>query len=476
MLITAGCMIFRDVDVPNRIVVPNSELPAPESGNLLQASLQLQAQSTQMVHRFESEAGIDRNVWSSDMWRAMRSPQTGAVQAQFSTAQSSEYENRVSTQRPETDRNSGTGTLFIFSEHMNDITTEVQRVAWNGHRFYFISKAVNNSPVAHAGIQNQNSGNDGSGLYHKVYVVDENGRGVASFKTGEVEPVKGAKNRPPTAPSRPLMYNVVVTEKGPWVLYRDRDGVFARPLVFDIPNSTSDGTFHQQRQHSGSGHTAQLADNRGSFAFGEPLLVSRAKLPYGRFQFVARVDEQDNFHVIWTDRRQGDLSLASNRHSLWYCRFDPETGEACRRPERLSTYTNIKPINLMVSGDEIYVSWIDNRFTRGWWTRRNHSKLFVARSGDRGSSFSSPVSIHPPEDNDERALFALTMPAPDEGILVFWSNQFSNNYFLDQDLNYGLLQPDMETFLLAEDLISGEELYKTILKNLQNYHHSLAGR
>ncbi len=137
--------------------------------------------------------------------------------------------------------------------------------------------------------------------------------------------------------------------------------------------------------HSATGRPAQLADGRGSFSFGEPILVSRAETPHRDFQFIARVDDAGNFHVIWTDWREADLSRASNRHNLWYCRFDPQAGNACQRPVYLTSFAGLGPINLMITGNEVYLSWVDNRFTRGLWTRRNHTKLFLVRSGDRGA-------------------------------------------------------------------------------------------
>ena len=475
VLIAAGCVYFRDVDVPKRILVPNIELPAPHTGDIFQASLRLQPQSTDMVRRLESEAGIDRDIWSIEMWHAIRGAQSGPGQTGFSTGPDSQSENRESTRGPAGRRDRGSGADFIFSEKLNNITAQAQRVAWNGHIFYFFSKAVSTPASGLSGNQFETTDSEVPRVHHVVHVVDENGRGITSFRTGEVEPVEGAKNRPSTVPSRSLMFDVLVTGNGPWVLYRDREGVFARPLVFSGPNAPSGGLSSQDLQRTGAGRPAQLADGRGSFSFGEPTLVSRAELPHREFQFIARVDDAGDFHVIWTDWREGDIGRAVNRHNLWYCRFDPKAGEACRRPDRLTSFAGLSPVNLMVSGDEVYVSWVDNRFTRGVWTRRNNAKLFLVRSGDRGASFGAPVSIHPPHDAAERAYSPVTMPAPDEGVLVFWSTQF-RNFHEDHDLKYGHLLPGMETLLLGQDMVSLDRLHESLVEKLDTHHRNLAKR
>ncbi len=475
-LLAAGCMVFRGVDVPERVLVPNVELPAPESGDLHQSSLRLQPQSVKMVRRLESEAGIATDIWSSDMGRVIQGTNSGIGQAGFSIGHGTLSETRDQIRRPGISGGKGGDTEFIFSEHLNNISAEVQRVAWNGHVFYFFSKAVRTAPSEVSVMDHPSTGSEGSTVHHVVFVVDENGRRVTSFRTGEVEPVSGAVNQPPSVPIRPLYLNVLVTEKGPWALYRDRNGIFARPLVFNGPNPSTGGQSFRQRMSVDSGRPAQLAGGRGSFTFGEPILISRAKLPYRSFHFVARVDQKGDFHIVWTDRREANFARPGNRRDLWYCRFDFKAGEACHRPKRLSSNATLAPINLMVSGDEVYVSWTDNRFASGLWTRRNNAKLFLAGSGDRGTSFRKPVSIHPLKDDDERALFAITMPASGGGVLVLWSEQFRNNYFLDHDFKYGLLKPDMETFLLAENQVPGEPLHEVLINKLNDFHRSLSNR
>ncbi len=471
VLIAAGCVYFRDVNVPNRIVVPNAELPDPHKGDFLQASVRFQPQSVDMVLRLESEARIDRDIWSIDMWHAIRGAQSGPGQATFSAGQGAEFEIQGSTRRSAARRDQRSGADFVFSEKLNNVTAQVQRVGWNGHIFYFFSMAVGAQAPGHSGITYESSGTDGSGIHHVVHVVDEKGRGVTSFRTGAVEPVEGARDHPPNVPSRSLMFDVAVTDDGPWVLYRDRDGVFARPLIYSgatLPGGPSG----QIRVYGGAGSPAQLADGRGSFTFREPILVSRAETPNRDFQFIARVDGTGDVHAIWTDWRKDDLSRAANRHNLWYCRFDPQTGNACRRPVRLTSFAGLGPVNLMVTGNEVYVSWVDNRFTRGIWTRRNDAKLFVVRSGDRGASFGDPVSIHPPHDADEKAYAAITMPAPGEGVLVFWGTQF-RNFHEDHDLRVGYLLPDMETLLIGQDMMSRDQLHEMLIENLSTHHRSL---
>jgi len=472
VLIAAGCVYFRDVDVPKRIMVPNAELPAPHESDFLQASVRFQPQTVDMVRRLESEARIDRDIWSIEMWNAIRGAQSGPGQATFSAGQGAEFESGGSTRRSATRRERRSAADFIFSENLNNVTAQVQRDAWNGHIFYFFSMAVGDQAPGLSGTPYESSGIGGSGIHHIVHVVDEKGRGVTSFRTGAVEPVEGARDHPPNVPSRPLMFDVAITDDGPWVLYRDRDGVFARPLVFS-GSTLPGGPSGQIRVYGDTGRPAQLAGGRGSFTFGEPILISRAETPNRDFQFVSRVDDTGDFHVIWTDWREADLlNRAVNRHNLWYCRFDPQAGNACRRPVRLTSFAGLGPINLMVTGEEVYVSWIDKRFARGFWTRRNDAKLFLVRSGDRGASFGDPVSIHPPHDAGEKAYAAITMPAPGEGVLVFWGTQF-RNFHEDHDLKYGHLLPDMETLLLGRDIISRDQLHETLIEKLSAHHRGL---
>lgn len=448
MLIAAGCTSSSDVSVPDRVILASSELPDPASGDFLQASLRMQPQSPALALRLEREAGIDRQVWTFGVQQAMSG----------------------STAHP----GAGNRTEITLAENLNRITEQAHRVFWDGHVFYIIATAVDTPGGGGTGYQAESAAGRGGELrrYHHVHAVDEEGHGVASFRTGDVEPVRIARGHPRSLPAQPLRFDVVATDSGPWVVYRDREGVYARPLVVSDSNPPSGAQPGLHRQRNGEGISARLAGDRGHFFFGEPQLVSRAVLPVGEFQLVARVDDSGIMHVVWTDL----ADVGRNRHDVWYCRFDPEAGDACQRPSRLSRFANWDAVNLMVQGDTVYVSWVDNRFARGLWTRRNTAKLFLVKSSDRGSSFGRPVSVHPPHEPDEHAGFALTMPASGGGVLVFWSRQWRNNDMLDQDLHYGLLQPDLQTLLVGEDMVPGNQLQETLITRLGLHHRSLAGR
>ncbi len=431
ILFSAGCMLFQNIRVPDRVPVANSELPSPQSGDFLQASLRFQPQSPDMALRLEREAGIDRQVWSFPVQQAMSGAssfrsgrqaqlQVAGRQAERTTGPQEAQGTESGTTQGQNGRQarqiSPNTNDVILSQHLNRITEQTRRAAWNGHVFYFLSTAVDTPVSGHSGVQFESTEYDDPRRYHLVYALDEHGRGAASFRTEDVEPVRVSDGLPRSLPSQPLQFDVVVTVNGPWILYRDRGGIFARPLVF---GGSQPVTGQTGARTTGTGRPGQLSGGRGSFTFGEPRLVSRAELPYGEFQFVARLDDRGAFHVIWTDSR--------DKNDLWYCRFDPQTGDACRRPVRLSRSTARDPVNLMVRGEEVYVTWIDNRFTRGVWTRHNMAKLFVVKSEDRGASFGPPVSIHPPREESEIAGYSVTMPAPSEGIMIFLGNKMDGH-------------------------------------------------
>ena len=456
-LSVAGCMLFNDIRVPERILVDNGELPALESAHFLQSSLRFHPESPAIAARLESEAGIDRGIWSLPVQQAMSGrPHThGQAQIRFGTGdQGSAQEPASSHRRPAAHR---PGDLML-SEHLNRITEQTKRVGWNGHSFYFMSTAIDTPVRGHSGVQFESTDFDDPRRYHMVYAIDEKGRGSASFRTGEVEPVFVADGLPRSLPSQPLQFDIVVTDDGPWILYRDNGGIFARTLVFDGPQFPPSG-------HSVTGRPALLAERRGSFSFGEARLIARTDDPYGDFQFIARVDDRGSFHTIWTDSR--------SKNDLWYCRYHPETDDVCRRPRRLSRSASRAPVNLMVRGDQVYVTWVDNRYTRGFWTKRNYAKLFVAKSDDRGGSFGSPVSINPPRDNSENVGYSVTMPASNGGVLIFWGTEWMGTGAKNQDLHYSWLQPDMKRLLVGKNMFPGDRLHVTLVDKLLHHHRNL---
>ena len=484
IIVSAGCMLFNDIRVPERVLVDNSGLPPLESADFLQASLRFQPEKPDIATRLEMEAGIDRAVWSIRIQQAMSgiSSQIGSAQARLHTTvqgsvngagqEDAHTSYREAMQRAGRDavRSNGnrqnslisnyTGDL-ILSEYLNRITEQVRRVAWNGHVFYFISTAIDTPVKDHSGVQYESTDYDDPSRYHTVYVLDEDGRGVASFRTEKVQPMHVADGLPRSLPSQPLQYDIVVTDDCPWILYRDKGGIYARPLVFYGRRFSSSG-------HSSVRGAGRLSGGRGSFSFGEARLIARADDPYGDFQFVSRVDDRGSFHTIWTDSR--------TKNDLWYCRYDPQMDEICRRPRRLSRSASAAPVNLMIQGDQVYVSWIDNRYTRGLWTKRNFAKLFMAKSDDRGVSFGSPISINPPRDNSENVGYSVTLPASGEGVLIFWGTKWMGSGAHNQDLYYGWLHPDMKRVYVGENTIPGARLVETAEYEMLDYHRSLGNR
>lgn len=484
IIVAAGCMLFNDVRVPERVLVDNSELPSLESADFFQTSLRFQPEIPGIATRLEMEAGIDRAVWSIRIQQAMSGIpfHSGPAQARLHTtvqgsvkgtgkddAQASDREamhgaardaTRSGGNRQNRTMSKDTGDL-ILSEHLNRITEQVRRVAWNGHVFYFISTAIDTPVRGHSGVQFESTDYDDPSRYHTVYALDEDGRGVASFRTEKVQPVHIADGLPRSLPSQPLQYDIIVTDDSPWILYRDKGGIYARPLVFDGRHLSSSG-------QSGIRGAGRLSGGKGFFSFGEARLIARADDPYGDFQFISRVDDNGSFHTIWTDSR--------SKNDLWYCRFHPQVDDICRRPRRMSRSASAAPVNLMIQGDQVYVSWIDNRYTRGFWTKSNFAKLFIAKSDDRGASFGSPISINPPRDNSENVGYSVTMPASDEGVLVFWGTKWMGSGAHQQDLYYSWLHPDMKRLYVGDYKIPGARLMETVEDEMLNYHRNLSSR
>ncbi|MEA5446586.1 hypothetical protein VCB98_12235 [Gammaproteobacteria bacterium AB-CW1] len=449
MLLAAGCMLISDVRVPDRVIVPNDALPALDALDVHQASLRLQPQTVTMARRLESELGIDRQIWNLDLQRALTTALTGPGRAHMQAVRpgSSSDEDSSQPERGETpglslspvvQQTPPANSDIVLSPHLNRITAQTRRVAWNGHVFFFLSIAVDSRPEGKEPRR-----------HHVVHVLHEQGAGTASFKSGAVEPSHVAEGLSRSLPSQPLNFDVVVADEGPWIVYRDREGIFARPLT------------------TGSGLGSAVNDGASEIHFGEAVQVSRARLPVGEFQFISRIDGQGALHVLWTDQRE---------HSdLWHCRFDLKQRESCRRPTRLSRSVSRQPINLMVQGDDVYVSWIDSRYSRGFWDKRNFAKLFLAKSRDGGRSFGQPISIHEPDNRDELPGFAMTLPAPEGGVLLFWGTEWRGHNPHDQGLHYGHLLPDMRTLRLAEDTVPGARLHDFFTDALKSHHRQMGG-
>ena len=393
--ISSGCLFFDEVQIAERVLVANRDLPAVESADMLQSSLIYHPQIPEIALRLEREIGIDRNTWSSPIHMALNTHQTGN-RAQFQMVTPGSGGQHTSGFR-------GTSVPaaneIIITEHLNDITSQAQRAEWNGRVFYFLSVAVDIPGSEHSGVQFESDDFEDPARFHRVYAIDEQGSGSTFFETDFVEPVFVAKGLPRSLPDQPLQFDIVTLDEGPAVIYRDRDGIYLRQL----------------NVNGRRGSSASLSGNR-AFSFGEKQLLAKSKTPYGRFQLISRVDQERNIHLIWTDSRKN--------HDLWYCNYGPDTGQVCRKPKKISQTASANPVNLMVQNGKIYISWIDNRYTRGFWTRTNFAKLLLVKSDNGGRSFGKPISINPPRDQEDNVGYSVTMPAPNEGILVFWGTEF----------------------------------------------------
>lgn len=450
LLFIAGCGFFQNVDVPERVFVDQEELPSIEASDFNQASIRFMPQKADIARRFESEAGIDREVWSMPIQQVMARDgiQHDSANIQFGT----------SDQRSDPDRDTRSyrqrvphDDEFIISEHLNRITSQSHRVEWEGHTFYLFSKSIDTRPNDFSGVQFEQDEYEDPTRYHKVYAIDENGRGVAHFKTNKVQPVFVTDGVPKSLPAQPLQFDVIKTKEGPWIIYRDKDGIYARPFVFNGGNRT--------------GQNAELSRGAGTFSFWGEKRIAKADKPYGKFQFLSRVDDSGFIHILWTDSR--------DRKDLWYCRYHKVENVVCETPKRLSRTASRHPVNLILYDNNVYITWIDERFRQGFWNPKNFAKLFVVKSEDRGDSFGQPISIHPPRDADEHAAYSVTMPAHEGGLYIFWGTQSLGSRDYSQDLFVGLLDESLETLYMDREKVSGSYLREVMMDNILMYHHDI---
>ncbi|MGF1672046.1 MAG: hypothetical protein ACFCU6_16500 [Balneolaceae bacterium] len=444
LFLAAGCLLFDEVRTAERVLVENRELPAVEFADILQSSVNFNPQIPQIASRLEKEADIDRSTWSIPVQQAL-----GGYHAQ--------QEGQFRTETPGSGRQHTSGfggtpvpadNEIILTEHLNRITSQAKRAEWRGRVFYFISVAVDTPGSEHSGVQFESTDYEDPARFHRVYALDEASRGVTFFDTDEVEPVYVAGGLPRSLPGQPLQFNVIVLDEGPAVIYRDRDGIYLRPL-----------NFHGRRVLSAASSGSQ------SFSFDKRHLIADAETPYGRFQLISRLDQKKNIHLIWTDSRE--------KYDLWYCKYKMETGEVCNEPEKIARTASAAPVNLMLQNDDIYISWIDNRYTQGFWSPKNFAKLLLVKSEDGGNTFGSPVAVNPPRDQEDNVAYSVIMPAPDEGVLVFWGTKAIGTGAKNQDLFYGWLDGELGTLYLGRNKFPGNRLQEIVRENVLAHHRTL---
>jgi hypothetical protein len=451
IFVTTGCLWFQNVRVPDRIIVDNSDLPALEVTDLLQSSLSFSPEITDIAARLNREADIDFSHWSVSIQHTLAgmSPQNRArleVAAPGTPAQpSGQISGRVTSRAD-----------FLLSEHLNRITSQSRRIEWEGRTFYFLSIAVDTPGSPHSGVQFELDEYDDPSRVHRVYALDENGSGVTYFETEAVDPVFVTDGLPRSLPGQSLQFDVHLSDEGPVVVYRDRDGIFAKPLVFSGHRSA--GT-----RLSFSVPAANLSGEGGSFLFGEKKQIAVSETPYGEYQLISRSDPNGVIHMIWTDSR--------GKNDLWYCRAGIDGNDICKDPRRISRTATQEPINLMLQNENrVFISWIDNRFKQGVWTARNFAKLMMVKSEDGGKTFGSTVSVNQPRDDSDNVTYSVTMPAPEDGILIFWGSEILGSQSKNQDLNYGWLHSGLDVLYLGSDKIPGTRLQEEIRNKLLGYH------
>jgi hypothetical protein len=454
IFITTGCLWFQNIRVAERVIADNSDLPVLEEADFSQASLIYSPEIPEISVRLKQEAGIDLNHWSISIQHELAGF-TSDNRAQLSIAApgtSNRYFNQSTGEI-------SSGTDIILSEHLNVITSQSRRAEWNGRVFYFLSVAVDTPGSPHSGVQFESEEYDDPSRVHRVYALDENGNGVTFFETDAVDPVFVTDGVPRSLPGQPLHFDVHISDNGPVVVYRDRDGIYLKPLVIQDSRSGEAGLRNNEQ-------AANLTSGNGSFMFGEKKQIAISEAPYGEYQMISRLDPNGMIHLIWTDSR--------GKNDLWYCRSNINENEICNAPRRISRTAFMGPVNLMLQDENrVYISWIDNRFKQGVWTSRNFAKLMIVKSDDGGSRFGTPVLVNPPRDDSDNVLYSVTMPAPDEGILVFWGTEVPGSGAANQDMFFGWLQGNMETMVLGPDKIPGTRLHDVINSKLLEYQRNL---
>lgn len=445
ILLTGCSTASRQVRIPHTENVENRQLPTLESAEIGQVSLPLNPADVETALQLE-RSGVRNGVWPSAIVRAKRTAQRGTNNGGLSMRITTPGTSPESIP-PEPSGESET-RIHVFSSDFHQGRT--QRLAMNDRVFYFLMAppGLKRTPNFDSTLTRDEALFAEPTRRFVVVAVEEGvNPGIATFVT-EGEPPTIYENVTPrlVAPFAGRSdFAVVPWKDGAAVIYRDQGGIYMRRLNID-------------------GDVVAFQPERRKIA-DAPDAISH-------YQLVARMDASGTVHLLWAIR------ASEEEGSLHYCRLMPQAETLCRRPIELSPSLaipgNSNPINLMLQGKRVYANWIDTRYKGGVWTRRNYAKLFVAASQDSGKTFNTPVSVNRPQDDSNNANYALTLPATEGGVLVFWTTEtIQGGSWQNLPFHVGWLDANLERLQLGIATISGPSLYDGIMQNARRYQEHL---
>lgn len=450
------------VDTLRPVSVDNHQLPPLEQADIMQSSLRLYPGSPRMAQQFE-HGGIDRGLWPSSISRGIRALEaeqagislSGGLSASM-TLPGTPPDDALRLPEPDA---SGADDIQLIDHGWLAGRMRVQRLAIGDRIFHILLtsprhvdewRGATPSQPAQSGrlappIRIDEEREEEHQPFVFTVVEEDADTPPARFRTwGEPPIVSESVNPPVVTPfSGPGEFSAVPWEDGIAIIYRDRGGIFARRL--------------------------DVHGNAPTFE-GEPWRVAAAPETIHRYQLLARADTAGVVHLLWA------VMAESERSTLHYCRLVP--GSDCHPLElshSVAVSERLRPINLMLQGDNIYVSWTDTRYTSGVWTKRNRHKLLVAASQDGGRSFARPVSLNAPRDDADQANYAVTLPAPGGGVLVFWVVERMPLVGMWQRhrLHTGWLDAELNRFQVGTTTVSGEDIHDVIERGVLKYHENL---
>lgn len=452
------------VDTPRPASVDNRQLPAMEAADLMQSSLTLYPGSSRVAWQLE-QGGIKRKLWPSSISRGIRAleaehggtSRSGGLSVGVTTSGTPPTEARPVTGLRD---DAGADDIQFLDRSWLEGRMRVQRLAMDGRTFYLLlatrehvnyrlggsSQPPPTAPPYKGGRRHEPPPN----LVSYVFVAVEEGVNTSSatFSTEGEPPVIHRNVTPPlTAPfAGPGEFAAVPWEDGIAVFYRDRGGIFARRL--------------------------NIGGEAPAFE-GERWRIAAAPDTIARYQLLARTDASGTVHLLWA------MAAADDRETLHYCRLAPHTGNDCPRPVELSRSVAVSeqlyPVNLMLQGENIYVSWTDTRYASGVWTTRNYAKLLVNASHDGGRSFGKPVALNKPRSNADQARYAVTLPAQDGGVLAFWITERmpAAGMWQRHRFHAGWLDAGLKRLQVGTNTVSGEYINDVIGQGFLKYHEGL---
>lgn len=437
-------LAFGQVEIPRPDHVDNHRLPALEAADFMQSSLTLYPGSPRVALQLE-QSGVERRLWPLSISRSIRALHAGQNVASLSGGLSTGSGTRGDI-RPVPDSAAADDIQLLDRGWLNG-RMRTQRLAVNGRTFYFLL-TTRKHVTRHPSPSRAGRAGDGFRSYDLVAVEEGTDTPAAMFTTEGEPPVihENAAPRSVASFEGPGEFAAVPWEDGIAVIYRDRGGIFARRF-----NAAGDAPKFE----------------------GERWRVAGAPDTIARYQLLARADASGTVHLLWA------TAAADGRETLRYCRLTPQTVNDCPRPVELSRSVAVSerlyPVNLMLQGGNVYVSWTDTRYAGGVWTTRNYAKLFVAASHDGGRTFGKPLVLNDPRDNADQARYAVTLPAPGGGVLAFWVAQSMPGAGLWQRHRFraGWVDADLKRFRVGTTTVAGEYLNDVIERGVLRYHEAL---